>query len=392
MRSRPVRLTFGAMAWIALAAAAFFLVRSEKQISTMRGGARAFDLRAHEASDALSDLRAAQQAYVAVGQGVEFWMPKVAQTAGRARTAVTSLQQAATSAGARSSLDEAAATLAAFAEVDKRARDYLSADQQLMAGDVIFTEGGKAAATAARQVEEARLAEHQEVDRSEAEVRIQQAMAAGGGAGLAALIVLLLALVRPSAGSSSRASESTSATLGIAVPTPIRSVSPVLKAAAGLCTDFGRLRDLEDLTMLLERAAEVMDASGLVVWLGGTTGGDLQPVLTHGYSEQMRARMPNVPRSGDNAAAAAYRTGQLQIVMSRPGVSSGAIVAPILAPDGCVGALSAEIRHGGEASESVQALAAIFASQLAPVLATAPAPSHTAAEAAAPRATSSGVL
>jgi hypothetical protein len=149
---------------------------------------------------------------------------------------------------------------------------------------------------------------------------------------------------------------------------------------------------LEDLTMLLERAAEVMDASGLVVWLGGTTGGDLQPVLTHGYSEQMRARMPNVPRSGDNAAAAAYRTGQLQIVMSRPGVSSGAIVAPILAPDGCVGALSAEIRHGGEASESVQALAAIFASQLAPVLATAPAPSHTAAEAAAPRATSSGVL
>jgi hypothetical protein len=43
-------------------------------------------------------------------------------------------------------------------------------------------------------------------------------------------------------------------------------------------------------------------------------------------------------------------------------------VAPILGAQGCIGALSAEIRGGGEASESVQALAAIVAAQLAGVL------------------------
>ena len=120
--------------------------------------------------------------------------------------------------------------------------------------------------------------------------------------------------------------------------------------------------------MLLGKAAEVMDASGIVVWLGSTAGADLRPVLAHGYSAAALARMPAVPRSGDNAAAAAYRSGVLQIVMSRPGSSSGAVVAPINAPEGCVGALSAEIRGGGESSDSVQALATILAAQLASIV------------------------
>ena len=58
----------------------------------------------------------------------------------------------------------------------------------------------------------------------------------------------------------------------------------------------------------------------------------------------------------------------MQIVLAHPGESNGAVVAPLLSTDGCIGALSAEIRGGGESSESVQALAAIFAAQLAGVL------------------------
>jgi hypothetical protein len=108
------------------------------------------------------------------------------------------------------------------------------------------------------------------------------------------------------------------------------------------------------------------------VWMGTPTGADLRPVLAHGYSSQMIARIPPVPRTGDNAAAAAYRSGTLQIVLSRPGGASGAIVAPILSAEGCVGALSAEIRSGGETSESVQALASIFAAHLAGVLSSTP--------------------
>jgi GAF domain-containing protein len=127
-----------------------------------------------------------------------------------------------------------------------------------------------------------------------------------------------------------------------------------------------------------------MDASGLIVWLGNSPVDDLQPVLSHGYSAEARARLPNVPRSANNAAAAACRSGDLQIVLSRPGGSKGAIVAPIRGAHGCVGALSVEIRGGGEASESVQSLATIVAAQLAGVLSAAHAEAgHADARAAA---------
>jgi hypothetical protein len=370
---------------IALCAAAYFVVRSEKQLAGLRANGRAFDLRAREIADALSDLRAAQQAYVAAGQGVAFWMPKVASTAEAVGTSIATLGTMATSAGARSSVDQAAATLADFTEADTQARDYLRAGQQLMAGDVIFTEGDQSAATAARQVEAARLAEHQGLDAAEAAIRRRDAIVLGSAGGLTALILLCLSI----GGSSKDAEEE--AALSIAAPLSIapsmssaseraapvdderptgRAVTPVLHAAAQLCTDFACMRDVNDLQLLLGRASDVMDAAGVVVWLASHDGAELQPVLAQGYSEETRGRLPTVPRGANNAAAAAYRSGDVQIVRSRPGGPKGAIVAPIRGAQGCVGALSAEIRSGGEASESVQALAVIVAAQLAGVLAT----------------------
>ncbi len=147
----------------------------------------------------------------------------------------------------------------------------------------------------------------------------------------------------------------------------------MFKAVAELATEFGRVRDLDELRQILGRAADVMDASGLIVWIGSTSGGDLRPALAHGYSADTIARIPPVARSADNAAACAYRTGALQIVLSRPGGRSGAVAAPILSPDGCIGALSAELRGGGETFDGIQALASICAAHLAGVLAAAPA-------------------
>jgi GAF domain-containing protein len=146
-----------------------------------------------------------------------------------------------------------------------------------------------------------------------------------------------------------------------------------MRAAADLATDFGRVSDLDDLSGILGRAAEAMDATGLVVWMGSLTGGDMRPLLAHGYDEQTLSRMTPVARTDTNAAAAAYRSGHLQIVVSTP-ESSGALVAPILVPGGCIGALSAEFR-GGETSDSVQSFATIVAAHLATVLATTPAQS-----------------
>jgi len=368
------------LALIAIAAAAFLLIRSEQQLSQQTAALRAFDQHAHDAGAALVDARVGQQAYVAAGQGAAFWIVKTSAAIQAATDELTALRQAAGPA-ALTALDEASATVVEFSGVDKRARDYLASGEQLMAGDVIFTEGSEAAATSVRQIETARLAQHQAADVETAAVRQQQALAAGGAAGLVFLVVLLLVAV-PRAEAADTASLSILpapiAAQPVASPLPAPRIATlsshaqgsVLKAATDIVTEFGRIRDLDDLTRLLGRAAEVMDASGLMIWMGDTAGGDLRPVLAHGYSAKMIARIPPVPRSADNAAAAAYRSGTLQIVLSHPGGSSGAVVAPILAADGCIGALSAEIRSGGETSDSVQALAAIFAAQLAGVLAT----------------------
>jgi hypothetical protein len=387
MRSAAFRATIGATAWIALGLAAFLIFQSEQHAGELAASVRVFDQHAREAIDALAEARAAQQAYMAAGQGIGFWMPKVTSSMEAAQTALATLRESA-SIGARTPLEQAAATTTEFSDIEQRVRDYLKSDQQLMAGDVIFTEGAEAAANAGRLVEAAALAEHQSIDEETATLRRQEATIAAAAAALAGLIVLLLVPVprRTAAG------ESTESSLSIA---PVRTIAPAVaatkstpapapapaawtmastfKTAARLATDFGRVRDLDELTRILGRAADAMDASGVMVWMGSTAGRDLRLVLAHGYAADVVARIPAVPRSADNAAAAAYRSGTLQIVLARPGKSSGAVVAPILSPDGCVGALSAEIRHGAETSEAVQALAEIAAAHLAGVLNTAPA-------------------
>src|SRR6059036_2650693 len=117
MRSRAARLIVGAVALVAFIAAGAFLVHSEKHLAAHRAIVRTFDLHAREAADALADLRAAQQAYVAAGQGVAFWMPKVTATADLAAKIVSGLRKAATSLEARGALDEAANSLAEFIAV-----------------------------------------------------------------------------------------------------------------------------------------------------------------------------------------------------------------------------------------------------------------------------------
>ncbi len=407
MRSPAARWVLGAVALLALGAAAFFVNQNEQQIATARTAERAFDLSAREVANNLADLRIFQSAYVANGQDLTTWKGKVAETSSDTARQIASLQSEARSDTTREALDKAREQLTEFGSVDQRARDYLKADQQLMAGDVIFSEGDAAAGESARHVNAARESERQNAEAFESTVRKRQAVAIAAAAGVSVVALALLVAIGPERKES--APEAADGSLGIArtsrpsgaaaaedvvlreaspAASPYvtaRPAGPVLRAASKLCTDLGRVSDLEELRQLVGQASDVMDASGIVIWMVGPDGSYLQPALSHGYAPQVLARMARVPRSADNAAAAAWRTGQLQIVLARPGESNGAVVAPLLSADGCVGALSAEIRGGGESSESVQALAAIFAAQLAGVLNTTPAAQQ-------PRNTATGTI
>ncbi|HMF97812.1 MAG TPA: hypothetical protein VKE96_26110 [Vicinamibacterales bacterium] len=387
MRSPAFRFTIGAAAWIAIGVAGFLLFDSEHRIKELSVSARAFDQQAREAIDAFGEARMSQQAYVAAGQGVAFWMPKVTSSSERADAALNALQSSA-SADRRAPIDQATQSAKEFATVERRVREYLKAGQQLMAGDVIFTEGTQRATAAMRAVETARQAESQSFDATVASIRRQEATTLGAAGSVALLVVLVLAFkqrerVKPSGKTSSsiaptapRLPEWKTAPVAPTLPEP--TTTDTFKTVATLATDFGRIRDLDDLKRVLGRAADVMDASGVMVWMGASGGGELRPVLAHGYSADMLARIPPVPRSADNAAAKAYRAGTLQIVLARPGKSTGAVVAPILSSEGCIGALSAEIRHGAETSETTQALATMFAAHLSTVVAQTPTEPDTA--------------
>jgi hypothetical protein len=387
MRSSAVRLTCSAAAVTVALVGSVLIIRSEQQLSHRRTNVRAFDVIAREGSAALSGLRASQQAYVAPGQGLGFWRSTVDALLESAASRIRELEHLAGNPASRSSLTESAAAVENLRGIDKRVRQYLNTDQPLMAADVIFSEAGDAAATAGRQIELARQAEYLAWDAEEAATRAQQVYTAAGAAAFCLIAIGFLTLlspvtppvtksvhrsqpVEPPVSSPSRV-ELQAAPAGppqVSSDLP-REIVPVLKATVDLCTDLNRVRDVDDLTRLLGRAAQVMDASGLVVWIASPGASSLRPVLAHGYSPQALARMPPVPRSADNAAAAAFRTGSLQIVLTRPGISSGALAAPMLASNGCIGALTAEIKNGSETSDGIQALAAIVASQLAGVLA-----------------------
>jgi hypothetical protein len=405
MRSRSARLTLGVAAWIALAAAAVFIFQTEQRSAARRADARVFETRARAATAALADARAAQQAYVAEGQGVAFWMPKVADLAARAAQVVDEMRAGAIGGDARARLMEASAHLTEFGNVDRRAREYLESGDSLMAGDVVFSEGSARAAAATQLVEQAASSERQAVDRADADQRLLESYAAVGAGIVAALAIVLLAAspaprrARSVAGadaaepaadaplrvtsplalrtSSAGAGESEVAGSGLATradtlmrPAALpRGSAPVLKAASDLCTEFAKAGDLDDLTRLLGRAADVMDASGLIVWVGDTEGADLRPALAHGYSSATLTRFPALPRSGENAASTAYRTGALQVVPAPAGAARGAVAAPLIGPAGSFGALTAEIADGSESSDAVQSLAALFAAQLAGALA-----------------------
>jgi hypothetical protein len=398
MRSPAARFILGAVALLALGAAAYYVNYIEHQVTAARVADRAFDLSAREAANGLADLRVSQLAYVAAGTDAESWIPKVKETAADVAKTIAELRSEATSESTRTALGKAGDLMTEFASVDQRARDFLESGQQLMASDVIFTEGNQGAADAAHQLSLARAAEHQAFETAEAGLRRQQAATLGAGAAVAVLVVALLVLLAPRRTEPGEDAETASLSIAHAAAVPptrafpdagsgaeapatapyvtARPAGPVLRAASQLCTDLGRVSDLEELKQLVGQAADLMDASGIVIWISASDGTYVQPALSHGYPPHVMARMSRILRSADNAAAAAYRTGKMQIVLAHPGESNGAVVAPLLSTDGCIGALSAEIRGGGESSESVQALAAIFAAQLAGVLNTSSGSAH----------------
>ena len=131
-----------------------------------------------------------------------------------------------------------------------------------------------------------------------------------------------------------------------------------------LCVDLARVSDTRLLPSLLDRAASVLDASGIILWIADPDGRELNPIFAQGYPDQLVNRLGTIPRDAENATAAAFRTSLLQTVLS-DSISPGAIAAPLVTSGGCVGVMAAEVRHDSERHGMTLAAATIVAAQLA---------------------------
>jgi hypothetical protein len=152
---------------------------------------------------------------------------------------------------------------------------------------------------------------------------------------------------------------------------PVIAAPPVdLTATAALCEQIQRLTDITALPVILERAAGLLDARGIIIWMAA--GEELFAVTAYGYESAVIARLPPIPRSAENATATAWRSGDLRTVAAYDS-SLGAVVAPMFGPERCIGVLAAELRNGRETDAATRAVTAILASQLAGVLAAWPA-------------------
>ena len=94
---------------------------------------------------------------------------------------------------------------------------------------------------------------------------------------------------------------------------------PSLLEMSDLCTRLGRLSDRRGLPPLLDDAARVLDAIGLVVWCWDARAGSLRAELANGYSAETIAHLPAVPADAPNAVAAAFRSGEACLVPGADG-------------------------------------------------------------------------
>jgi len=411
MSRRGTRITLWIIAVAVAVGAAYVVYTVRQQVAQERDRALEISRRTHDAGLLVEQLRAAQQAYVAQGQGPDFWMARVTETTGALASALGALEHDVTSDAARAATRGAAGVLGDFQRLDRRARGFVQGSQPLMASDVIFTES--VGATTVLLESMVRLNE-EEQNASLARIRALDLDTAyiliGAGALILAMALLLVPVPRRAtpqdtreairalmAADTSPAGAATlkSEPLRTAVAAQARDITPPdppppppapppersasskadaieLGLAAELCTDLARVLDPADLPALLARTARLLDASGVIVWVADRAGAALFPAVAHGYSPALLARMHAIPRDADNAAAAAWREGAERTVAAQ-GQSPGALVTPILTAEGCVGVLAAETLHSAERRETTRAVAAIIAAQLATLVTTLPA-------------------
>ena len=372
MQRRAVRLTILTLLLAVGLCASYFTWDIYHRLDTALDTERAVDGRLDRMSAAVAALATAQQAYVAPGQQRGDALTRATLLIQQLYDDTAALRRTARSVDAAPSVLAFGETVDGLVKVDDRAREHLRDGEELMAADLVYTEARHAIDTLTDRLQSLRASERASAA-AERNALLQQVLIILASV-TSIWIAGLLALVRSPARIEVPAVAPSEAHAIVESPAAVPAPARVdLGAAARICGELSRLSGGANLAPVLARTARVLDASGLVIWLGA--GEELFAATAHGYTPRTLARLGPVPRSGDNATAAAWRTAEMQTVPGSEG-SNGAIVAPLSGADGCFGVLAAEVRGGREYDEDARAVTAIIAAQLAAIVAPWPAPSY----------------
>lgn len=143
-----------------------------------------------------------------------------------------------------------------------------------------------------------------------------------------------------------------------------------LAAAAELCVDLAKVLDADDMPVLLERAALVLDARGIVLWGVDSDGVRLQPSLGYGYPDKVLAKLRPLQMDADNVTSLAFRSSQPQMMTGASTTDPAALAIPLLTGGGCVGVMAVELRHNRPHADLLpvaRILSAQFSTLVAPV-------------------------
>ena len=384
MRSRGVRRLTFAILLLAGVAAGALTWDLERRIAANARAAADVDARLDRMVGTASQIGTAQQAYVALGQEDGPWLARVSSLLQQLHDDISAAGAESRSAHAPTMLASIRDGASGLVQFDGQLRENLRLGEELIAADLIFADGRATLDGIQSQLDALREAERAAFAAERSVLNRQMWTTVGGVAGLWFLgLALLVRLPGPAASVVVDRREPT-----IDILPPPEPVAPAraaidLAAVADLCTAIARMTAAGELPALLGRAAAFLDASGLIVWL--SAGEELFAVTSHGYDPRIIARLGPIASRADNATAASWRTGEVKVVPG-DGSSPGAIVAPMVGPESCIGVLSAEVRHGRENDADTRAVTAMIAAQLAMVVSAWPAASAAPIKAEAPPA------
>ena len=286
MHRRAFRHGLVVLLFVAAAGAAAFAWSVDQQLAAIAAAEHRADSRFDTLVQSIARFDATQQLFDPAREPETDWFARVRRLLAQIESEATGLHTAAASSSAARTFDDITArVVSAVARAEENLRD----GHDLMAADLVQDEAKPGAEAMRAAVIEWRAAEGNATETARTALVQQLWTVLGGTLGFWAIGVLMLAPRQTASAPAAAASLSILAEpAGETAMTPPAEVPPVQPApaealldlvpAAELCADIARADSGETLAALVDRAADVIGASGIVVWLAGSDD-ELVPAL-----------------------------------------------------------------------------------------------------------------